>query len=258
MNLEAKETGNDIAAKNNNQRVSVIRWAGRESTKTFQEKSSFEEDCTVSVVQDESFVSSCLVTAKYRCAFCKKSFKWHSHWKSHERIHTGEKPFKCEICGKSFARSDGLQCHKLTHITVRHLPRTPGKGSTQATAVACKNPPTESAEQISNVTKELEQKKLFNCNHCNRIFYSSAGVVKHMQVHKGEPLNPQGDDIMDDISEETTKEADLDGLTPAILEARYDYMKLILGVNVASARIETWLMHLNTDVAMKLLKRLGN
>ena len=39
---------------------------------------------------------------------------------------------------------------------------------------------------------------------------------------EGEPLNSQGDDIMDDISEETTKEADLDGLTPAILEARYD------------------------------------
>ena len=40
----------------------------------------------------------------------------------------------------------------------------------------------------------------------------------------GEPLAPQGDDIMDEISEETTKEADLDGMTPAILrlEARYD------------------------------------
>ena len=40
--------------------------------------------------------------------------------------------------------------------------------------------------------------------------------------YEGEPLAPQGDDIMDEISEETTKEADLDGMTPAILEARYD------------------------------------
>jgi hypothetical protein len=37
---------------------------------------------------------------------------------------------------------------------------------------------------------------------------------------EGEPLNPQGDDIMDDISEETTKEAGLD-MTERI--------KLILG-----------------------------
>ena len=40
--------------------------------------------------------------------------------------------------------------------------------------------------------------------------------------YEGEPLAPQGDDLMGDISEETTKEADLDGLMPAILEARYD------------------------------------
>ncbi|CAB4033037.1 Hypothetical predicted protein [Paramuricea clavata] len=44
----------------------------------------------------------------------------------------------------------------------------------------------------------------------------------HYMPCEGEPLNPQGDDLMDDISEKTTKEADLDGLTPAILEARYD------------------------------------
>ena len=50
--------------------------------------------------------------------------------------------------------------------------------------------------------------------------------------YEGEPLAPQGDDIMDEISEETTKEADLDGMTPAILEARYNMterIKLILG-----------------------------
>ena len=44
----------------------------------------------------------------------------------------------------------------------------------------------------------------------------------HYMPYEGEPLAPQGDDIMDEISEETTKEADLDGMTPAILEARYD------------------------------------
>ena len=40
--------------------------------------------------------------------------------------------------------------------------------------------------------------------------------------YEGEPLAPQGEDILDEISEETTKEADLDGMTPAILEARYE------------------------------------
>ncbi len=40
--------------------------------------------------------------------------------------------------------------------------------------------------------------------------------------YEGEPLAPRGDDILEENSEETTEETDLDGLTPAILEKRYD------------------------------------
>jgi hypothetical protein len=40
--------------------------------------------------------------------------------------------------------------------------------------------------------------------------------------YEGEPLAVVGDDITDEFCEEATEEADLDGLTPAILESRYD------------------------------------
>lgn len=30
-------------------------------------------------------------------------------------IHSGEKPHKCDICEKSFRRSDALHCHQKTH-----------------------------------------------------------------------------------------------------------------------------------------------
>ena len=40
--------------------------------------------------------------------------------------------------------------------------------------------------------------------------------------YEGEPLAAVGDDITDEFCEEATEEADLDGLTPAILESRYD------------------------------------
>ncbi|CAB3977758.1 Hypothetical predicted protein [Paramuricea clavata] len=62
----------------------------------------------------------------------------------------------------------------------------------------------------------------------------------HYMPCEGEPLAPEGDDLMDDISKETTKEADLDGLTPAILEARYDRKNKVVSWYIRAVRYR-WL-----------------
>ncbi|RSL90017.1 hypothetical protein CEP51_000938 [Fusarium floridanum] len=50
-----------------------------------------------------------------QCAYCDRVFTKEEHLRRHQRAHTGEKPFKCRTCGKSYARSDVLFRHLQTH-----------------------------------------------------------------------------------------------------------------------------------------------
>ena len=48
----------------------------------------------------------------YSCDTCNKSFTRGSALTEHKRIHTGERPYSCEICQKSFT----LKSHILSHV----------------------------------------------------------------------------------------------------------------------------------------------
>ena len=49
---------------------------------------------------------------KFKCGFCDKMLKTEVAQIVHEREHTGERPYKCEICGKGFKSMSILATHK--------------------------------------------------------------------------------------------------------------------------------------------------
>ena len=73
-----------------------------------------------------------------------------SHLISHQKVHTEEKPFTCDICNKSFNHRGNLICHQRMHTGENLIP----------------------------------------CDHCDKSFPERSGLIRHQKVHTGEKSFP--------------------------------------------------------------------
>ena len=51
----------------------------------------------------------------FTCSYCNKTFSSVSRMKTHERVHTGEKPFTCSVCDMKFSQGGNLKAHMRVH-----------------------------------------------------------------------------------------------------------------------------------------------
>uniref|UniRef100_A0A8C5N8W5 C2H2-type domain-containing protein n=1 Tax=Gouania willdenowi TaxID=441366 RepID=A0A8C5N8W5_GOUWI len=82
----------------------------------------------------------------FKCDVCSKCFIRKDHLQSHMRIHTGDKPFQCDICGKCFSDKSGLNLHERIHTG----------------------------------------EKPFQCDVCNKCFSQKCNLKKHTRIHTGD------------------------------------------------------------------------
>uniref|UniRef100_A0A8C5G331 C2H2-type domain-containing protein n=1 Tax=Gouania willdenowi TaxID=441366 RepID=A0A8C5G331_GOUWI len=112
----------------------------------------------------------------FKCDVCSHFFIRRDYLKSHMRIHTGEKPFKCDVCSKCFTRKDSLQLHMIIHT---------GEKSFKCD-VCCKCFTYKLTLKKHMIIHTGE--KSFKCDVCSKSFFQKPHLKSHMRIHTGEKL----------------------------------------------------------------------
>ncbi|CAL8274630.1 unnamed protein product [Gadus morhua 'NCC'] len=109
------------------------------------------------------------------CSYCTKVFKKPTGLIRHERMHTGEKPFICSVCGKGFSDPGHCKVHEKGHAEL------PEKPHCCKDCGRCYQKPSQLRRHFRTHTGE----KPFACALCDRRFIRSEGLKRHENFHSG-------------------------------------------------------------------------
>lgn len=121
--------------------------------------------------------------ASKQCRYCGKTFQWLHSVKTHERLHTGIKPYACKICGARFTQNGNLKVHAKTCVE-KHADSYRSRN-----VLIC----SVCTEMFSDSDALMEHQKSHDrmqwtikektCQLCGEVFQKRSFLLEHEKVH---------------------------------------------------------------------------
>ena len=106
----------------------------------------------------------------YECKTCKKTFRHSSSLNNHLSIHTGEKIYDCKICKKTFSQRSSLARHKSIHTGDKPYPCNKcGKAFSDITT-------------LSDHNRIHTGEKPYSCNICRKSYSQRNQLSYHVKT----------------------------------------------------------------------------
>ncbi len=115
--------------------------------------------------------------SSYECVSCKKLFSTPHGLEVHvRRSHSGQRPYSCDVCSKTFGHAVSLSQHRAVH--------------TQERSFQCKQC-GKTFKRSSTLSTHLlihSDTRPYPCQYCGKRFHQKSDMKKHTYIHTGELL----------------------------------------------------------------------
>ncbi|XP_044288302.1 zinc finger and BTB domain-containing protein 41 [Varanus komodoensis] len=124
-----------------------------------------------------------------QCPKCDKTFDRAGKFESHARVHTGEKPFECDICHQHYSTKSNLTVHRKNHNNEIEFHKKEHKcpfcnklhAAKKTLIKHVKRFHPENGQEFLSIKKKKSEG--WKCDICNKSFTRRPHLEEHMILH---------------------------------------------------------------------------